>query len=42
MTGNNPLGVGSGGFIWSIIAVTIGAIILLAILRLVLLRSRTT
>ena len=31
----NLLGFGSGGFIWSIIVATIGAIILLAIYRLV-------
>ena len=34
-------GAGSGGFIWSIIVATIGAIILLAIYRL-LVGSRTT
>ena len=31
----NLLGFGSGGFIWSIIVATIGAIILLAIYRLI-------
>jgi uncharacterized membrane protein YeaQ/YmgE (transglycosylase-associated protein family) len=31
----NLLGLGSGGFIWSIIVATLGAIILLAIYRLV-------
>ena len=35
------LGFGSGGFIWSIIVATIGAIILLAIYRLIV-GSRTT
>jgi uncharacterized membrane protein YeaQ/YmgE (transglycosylase-associated protein family) len=34
-------GAGSGGFIWSIIVATIGAIVLLAIYRLVV-GSRTT
>jgi uncharacterized membrane protein YeaQ/YmgE (transglycosylase-associated protein family) len=31
----NLLGLGSGGFIWSIIVATLGAIILLAIYRMV-------
>jgi len=31
----NLLGIGGGGFIWSIIVATIGAIILLAIYRLI-------
>ncbi len=35
------LGLGSGGFIWSIIVATIGAIVLLAIYRLIV-GSRTT
>lgn len=35
------LGLGTGGFIWSIIVATIGAIILLAIYRLVV-GNRTT
>ncbi len=37
----NLLGVGSGGFIWSIIVATIGAIILLAIYRVIVGRSST-
>ncbi len=37
----NLLGVGSGGFIWSIIVATIGAIILLAIYRVVVGRRST-
>jgi uncharacterized membrane protein YeaQ/YmgE (transglycosylase-associated protein family) len=35
------LGIGSGGFIWSIIVATIGAIILLAIYRAVVGSRRT-
>ncbi len=35
------LGFGSGGFIWSIIVATIGAIILLAIYRLIIGRRTT-
>ena len=37
----NLLGFGSGGFIWSIIVATIGAIVLLAIYRLIV-GSRAT
>ncbi len=37
----NLLGLGSGGFIWSIIVATIGAIILLAIYRLIVGRRAT-
>ncbi|MCA1738604.1 MAG: GlsB/YeaQ/YmgE family stress response membrane protein [Actinobacteria bacterium] len=37
----NLLGLGSGGFIWSIIVATLGAIILLAIYRAVV-GGRTT
>ncbi len=37
----NILGVGNGGFIWSIFVATIGAIILLAIYRLVVGRRAT-
>jgi uncharacterized membrane protein YeaQ/YmgE (transglycosylase-associated protein family) len=36
------LGLGSGGFIWSIIVATLGAIILLAIYRLVVGATRST
>jgi uncharacterized membrane protein YeaQ/YmgE (transglycosylase-associated protein family) len=37
----NLLGVGSGGFVWSIVVATIGAIILLAIYRAVMGSRRT-
>ena len=37
----NVLGIGSGGFIWTVIVATIGAIILLAIYRAVV-GSRST
>ena len=37
----NVLGMGSGGFIWSIIVATLGAIILLAIYRLIVGRRST-
>ncbi len=37
----NVLGMGDGGFIWSIIVATIGAIILLAIYRLIVGRRAT-
>lgn len=37
----NLLGVGSGGFIWSIIVATIGALILLAIYRVIVGRRST-
>jgi uncharacterized membrane protein YeaQ/YmgE (transglycosylase-associated protein family) len=35
----NILGIGGGGFIWAIIVATLGAIILLAIYRLIVGRS---
>jgi len=37
----NILGVGGGGFIWSIVVATIGAVILLALYRLVVGRRAT-
>ena len=37
----NVLGMGSGGFIWTVIVATIGAIILLAIYRAVMVSRRT-
>ncbi|MBA2510596.1 MAG: GlsB/YeaQ/YmgE family stress response membrane protein [Rubrobacter sp.] len=37
----NLLGMGGGGFIWSIIVATLGAIILLAIYRLIVGRRAT-
>ena len=37
----NVLGMGSGGFIWTVIVATIGAIILLAIYRAVMGSRRT-
>jgi uncharacterized membrane protein YeaQ/YmgE (transglycosylase-associated protein family) len=37
----NVLGIGSGGFIWTVIVATIGAIILLAIYRAVMGSRRT-
>lgn len=38
----NLLGLGSGGFIWSIVVATLGAVILLAIYRLVVGGMRRT
>jgi uncharacterized membrane protein YeaQ/YmgE (transglycosylase-associated protein family) len=37
----NVLGIGSGGFIWTVLVATIGAIILLAIYRAVMGSRRT-
>jgi uncharacterized membrane protein YeaQ/YmgE (transglycosylase-associated protein family) len=38
----NLLGLGSGGFVWSIIVATLGAVVLLAIYRLVVGGTRRT